>query len=149
MLSGIVTSKVEPNFKRLGIKKGLLHVYLSDGDIKSSTSEVAGMDGVLSASVHVGNSDIVSEFVYEDSEQLVDTISNIKHMNGVDRVLWSEEVYSVPVDPENVLTSFKKMWENNNGNTSMSDKNDRNDRNNVRNGNKLRHKIRRSAKRYF
>jgi DNA-binding Lrp family transcriptional regulator len=149
MLSGIVTSKVEPNFKRLGIKKGLLHVYLSDGDIKSSTSEVAGMDGVLSASVHVGNSDIVSEFVYEDSEQLVDTISNIKHMNGVDRVLWSEEVYSVPVDPENVLTSFKKMWENNNGNTSMSDKNDRNDRNNIRNGNKLRHKIRRSAKRYF
>jgi DNA-binding Lrp family transcriptional regulator len=149
MLSGIVTSKVEPNFKRLGIKKGLLHVYLSDGDIKSSTSEVAGMDGVLSASVHVGNSDIVSEFVYEDSEQLVDTISNIKHMNGVDRVLWSEEVYSVPVDPENVLSSFKKMWENNNGNTSMNDKNDRNDRNNIRNGNKLRHKIRRSAKKYF
>lgn len=149
MLSGIVTSRVEPNFKRLGIKKGLLHVYLSDGDIKSSTSEVAGMDGVLSASVHVGNSDIVSEFVYEDSEQLVDTISNIKHMNGVDRVLWSEEVYSVPVDPENVLSSFKKMWENYNGNTSMNDKNDRNDRNNIRNGNKLRHKIRRSAKKYF
>src|SRR5215510_4321669 len=50
MLSGIVTSRIEPNFRRLGIKKGLLHVYLSNGDIKESTSKVAKMDGVLSAS---------------------------------------------------------------------------------------------------
>jgi hypothetical protein len=34
-------------------------------------------------------------------------------MDGVDRVLWSEEVFSVPVDPENVLSSFKRMWKNN------------------------------------
>jgi DNA-binding Lrp family transcriptional regulator len=146
MLSGIVNTRVEPNFKRLGIKKGLLHVYLSNGDIKRSTSEVAKMDGVLSASVHVGNSDIVSEFVYEDSEQLVDTISKIKHMDGVDRVLWSEEVYEVPVDPVNVLSSFKKMWANNNGDITINDGIDRND---VRNGNKLGHKIKRSTKKYF
>jgi DNA-binding Lrp family transcriptional regulator len=146
MLSGIVNTRVEPNFKRLGIKKGLLHVYLSDGNIKRSTSEVAKMDGVLSASVHVGNSDIVSEFVYEDSEQLVDTISKIKHMDGVDRVLWSEEVYEVPVDPVNVLSSFKKMWANNNGDITINDGIDRND---VRNGNKLGHKIKRSTKKYF
>lgn len=104
------------------------------------------MDGVLSASVHVGNSDIVSEFVYEDSEQLVDTISKIKHMDGVDRVLWSEEVYEVPVDPVNVLSSFKKMWANNNGDITINDGIDRND---VRNGNKLGHKIKRSTKKYF
>jgi len=146
MLSGIVNTRVEPNFKRLGIKKGLLHVYLSNGDIKRSTSEVAKLDGVLSASVHVGNSDIVSEFVYEDSEQLVDTISKIKHMDGVDRVLWSEEVYEVPVDPVNVLSSFKKMWANNNGDITINDGIDRND---VRNGNKLGHKIKRSTKKYF
>jgi DNA-binding Lrp family transcriptional regulator len=146
MLSGIVNTRVEPNFKRLGIKKGLLHVYLSNGNIKRSTSEVAKMDGVLSASVHVGNSDIVSEFVYEDSEQLVDTISKIKHMDGVDRVLWSEEVYEVPVDPVNVLSSFKKMWANNNGDITINDGIDRND---VRNGNKLGHKIKRSTKKYF
>lgn len=146
MLSGIVNTRVEPNFKRLGIKKGLLQVYLSNGDIKRSTSEVAKMDGVLSASVHVGNSDIVSEFVYEDSEQLVDTISKIKHMDGVDRVLWSEEVYEVPVDPVNVLSSFKKMWANNNGDITINDGIDRND---VRNGNKLGHKIKRSTKKYF
>src|SRR6266542_6757552 len=59
LLSGVVRVKVEPNFKRLGIKKGLLHVYLSDGDIRSRALKVAKMDGILSTSVHVGNSDIV------------------------------------------------------------------------------------------
>lgn len=113
MLSGIVTMRILPNFKRLGIKKGLIHIYLRNGDIKVSTSRVAKMNGFLSASVHVGNSDIVGDFVYEESEQLVDAISEIKHMDGVDRVLWSEEVFSVPVDPENVLSSFKRMWKNN------------------------------------
>lgn len=112
MLSGIVTMRVLPNFKRLGIKKGLIHIYLRNGDIKESTSAIAKMNGFLTASVHVGNSDIVGEFVYEDSEQLVDAISEIKHMDNVERVLWSEEVFSVPVDPENVLSSFKRMWKN-------------------------------------
>jgi hypothetical protein len=37
---------------------------------------------VLSSSVHVGNSDIVGEFVYEDSEQLLDTIVKIKHLES-------------------------------------------------------------------
>jgi DNA-binding Lrp family transcriptional regulator len=150
MLSGIVTMRIEPNFKRLGIKKGLLHVYLSNGDIKDSIMQVANMDGILSASVHVGNSDIVGEFVYEDSEQLVDTISNIKHMNGVERVLWSEEVYSVPVNPDNVLSSFKKMWAKNNSsnnkysNNKQSPKNN-NGNNNFRNNNNRK----RYSKKYY
>ena len=83
------------------------------------------MDGILSSSVHVGNSDIVGDYVYEDSEQLVDTISNIKHMENVERVLWSEEVYSVPVNTENVLSSLKRMWTNDvggNGDSGISNK---------------------------
>lgn len=70
------------------------------------------MDGILSVSIHVGNSDLVGDFIYQDSEQLVDTISNLKHMDVVDRVLWSEEVYTVPVDSENISRSFKKLWSN-------------------------------------
>jgi nitrate reductase NapAB chaperone NapD len=112
--------RVEPNFKRLGIKKGLLHVYLSTGDINESIKEVAKMDGILSASVHVGNSDIVGDFVYEDSNQLIDTISKIKRLEGVDRVMWSEEVYSVPVDSENVISSFRKIWEKSNSGRKLS-----------------------------
>lgn len=156
LLSGIVTMRIEPNFKRLGIKKGLLHVYLSNGDIKESTSKVAKMDGILSASVHVGNSDIVGEFVYEDSEQLVDTISNIKHFDGVDRVMWSEEVYTVPVEAENVLSSFKKMWANaktNNNSAIKTNTNNNSTNNNNNNGfRRSRNSIKRNSrtrKRYY
>ena len=111
-LSGIVTMSLVPNFKRLGIKKGLLHVYLSNGDIKKSAVKLAQTDGILSTGVHVGNSDIVGEFVYEDSKKLVDTIYNIKHFGGVDRVLWSEEVYKVALKPENIRNSFRRKWNN-------------------------------------
>ena len=67
---------------------------------------------MLSSSVHVGNSDIVAEFVYEDSEQLLDTIVKIKRLESVERVLWSEEVFTIAVDPNNIVRSFKKRWDN-------------------------------------
>jgi hypothetical protein len=113
-MSGIVNIQIEPNFKRLGIKKRQLHVYLSDGDIASSALRVSNMDGILSTSVHIGNSDVVGEFVYEDNEKLVDTISNMEHMDGVPKVLWSEEVNSLPVNAENILGSYKKLLGNGN-----------------------------------
>ena len=122
--SGLVQQKIMPNFKRLGIKKGMIHVYLSDGDIKERAQDVTKMDGFLSSSVHVGNSDIVAEFVYEDSEQLIEAISNIKHLEGVDRVVWSEEVYTLSVDQERILKSFERMLASRgtNGNHSSSNR---------------------------
>jgi hypothetical protein len=36
--------------------------------------------------------DIVGEFVYEDSEQIVELILCAKHMNMVENVVWSEEI---------------------------------------------------------
>ena len=114
MSSKIINIKIEPNFKKLGIKRGLLHVYLRNGDIKESAAKIARMDGVLASSVHIGNSDVVADYVYEDSEQLVDTISNIKHMENVERVLWSEEVYAVPTDSENLLKSLERILNKNN-----------------------------------
>jgi hypothetical protein len=50
----------------------------------------------MSSAVHVGNSDIVGEFVYEDSEQLVDLISKVKELENIERVVWSEEVHLLP-----------------------------------------------------
>jgi hypothetical protein len=67
---------------------------------------------VLSSSVHVGNTDVVAEFVYEDGKQLIYSIVKIKRLESVERVLWSEEVFIIPVDEENIVRSFKKMWDN-------------------------------------
>lgn len=39
--------------------------------MKKVAEDLLTSDGIMSSRVHVGNSDIVGEFVYEDSEQLV------------------------------------------------------------------------------
>jgi DNA-binding Lrp family transcriptional regulator len=110
--NGLVEIKIQPNFRRIGVKKGLLHIYVRSGSIKETAVELSKLDGVLSSSVHIGNSDVVSEFVYEDSEQLIDTIVKIKRLESVERVLWSEEVYTIDVDSDSIVRSFSKMWNN-------------------------------------
>lgn len=110
--NGTVEKRIQPNFKRIGVKKGLLHIFTKSGDIKESAQEISELDGILSSSVHVGNSDVVAEFFYEDSEQLIDTIIRIKLLENVERVLWSEEVFTIPVDTNNIVNSFRKMWDN-------------------------------------
>jgi DNA-binding Lrp family transcriptional regulator len=120
--SGVVHTRTVPDFRKLGIKQGLLHIYLTDGNIRQSASQIAKMDGIMSASIHIGDSDVVCGFVYEDSDQLVDIIAAIKHMNNVHKVKWSEEVSELPVNSGNVLSSFKKFWNvnGNNGNNRNS-----------------------------
>jgi hypothetical protein len=107
----------EPNFKRLGLKRGALHVCLYDGDIRKRVTQLSKMDGMISSSVQIGNSDVVGDYAYENTDQLMDTISTIKHMEGVDRVTWSEEVFREPVGSENILSSFKNVWNISNSNS--------------------------------
>ena len=85
--AGYIKQIFQPNYKKLGLKKGLLHVYIKTGNIKGVAEDLLSSDGIMSAGVHISNSDIVGEFVYEDSEQLVDSISHVKEMDEVDREL--------------------------------------------------------------
>jgi len=98
----------------LDIKKGLLHTYLRDGKLRKTAEKISEMEGILSVTLHVGNSDIVSEFVYDNSEELVDIIAAIKEIEGVDKVMWSEEIFKLPIHKENIMKSFNKYWTNNN-----------------------------------
>ena len=111
IMSRIISSRLEPNFKRLGLRKGLLHIHFHDGDIRDTAVAISKLAGVLSSSVHVGNSDIVASYVYEDSQELINTISALKHMHGIDSVLWSEEIFSVPINGENIISSFGKIFD--------------------------------------
>jgi len=130
--SGIVTLEYQPDFKLLGMKKGLLHTYLRDGQLRKTAEKVSEMDGILSVTIHVGNSDVVSEFVYDNSEELVDIIAAIKEIEGVERVVWSEEVFKVQTHKENVMKSFQKYWKDNNTNYKNNGirKNHKNNNNN-------------------
>ena len=132
--SGMVTLEYQPNFKMLGIKKGLLHTYLRDGHIRKTAEKISRMEGILSVTIHVGNSDVVSEFVYDNSEELVDIVAAIKQIEGVERVVWSEEVFKLPTQKENIMKSFQKYWkENTNYNNNNIRKNNNNNNNNQNN----------------
>jgi hypothetical protein len=61
--------------------------------MEKTAENLLACDWIMTVGVHVGNSDIVREFVYEDSEQITDLISHVKSMNAVDKVVWSEEIY--------------------------------------------------------
>ena len=68
------------------------------------------MKGIISACVHVGNSDIVGFFIYRNTRQLLKMTSDVKEVPGVEKVMWSEEVYSLPID---------KSQNGKNGNTNL------------------------------
>lgn len=59
-------------------------------------------DQELYVAVHIGNSDLVALFVYKNSKQLLDTISESKKIPGVERVLWSEEVYFIKMNESKI-----------------------------------------------
>lgn len=92
---GLISVKVELNHYDMGVKKGMLHIYLNNGDHEELARKISTLDTVNSVDVHIGNSDLVANTLYKDNGQLLQTISNIKHLEGVDRVVWSEEVYSI------------------------------------------------------
>jgi len=41
--------------------------------------------------------------------KLVDTISALKNMHWIDRVLLSEEIFSVPINGENIWENIKQQ----------------------------------------
>jgi Lrp/AsnC family transcriptional regulator for asnA, asnC and gidA len=94
----LIVTRIEPNYEKLGFKRGLLHIYLSKGEVDSVGQKVSKMNGIISASVHVGNSDIVGFFIYRNTQQLLKLTSDVKKISGVDKVMWSEEVYSIKID---------------------------------------------------
>jgi DNA-binding Lrp family transcriptional regulator len=92
VVHGLVKNATELNYAKLGFKKGFLHVYLQDGNIRSTAKQLLDFDGILEVAIHIGNSDLIGEFVFTESRQVLDLITNAKKMDGVERVVWSEEV---------------------------------------------------------
>ena len=94
----LIVTRTEPNYEKLGFKRGLIHVYLSKGEIDSVGLKLSKMSGIISASVHVGNSDLVGFFIYRTTKQLLKMTTDVKQIPGVEKVMWSEEVYSIKID---------------------------------------------------
>jgi hypothetical protein len=78
--------------------------------MKPIAEQVLKMEGILSVSIHIGNADVLGEFVYQDREQLVEILlSKAKQLEGVGRVIWSEEVVNMPIEKENIMASYNRL----------------------------------------
>lgn len=99
---GFIESKNQINFTKFGFKPGCIHIYLHDGNIDTILEKVAKLKGVTSLEVHIGNSDIICDVVYRDGRELLDIITNIKKMEGVEKTVWSERMYEYPLKKNNV-----------------------------------------------
>jgi Lrp/AsnC family transcriptional regulator for asnA, asnC and gidA len=106
----LIVTRTEPNYEKLGFKRGLIHLYINKGEIDNVGFKLSKMSGIISASVHVGNSDLVGFFIYRNTRQLLKMTTDVKRIPGVDKVMWSEEVYSIHVD---------KSKNGQNGNTNL------------------------------
>ena len=93
--NGTIVTRSEVNFEKMGIKSGMIHIYLNDGNIDQLAHKISTFDSIVSTEVHIGNSDLIANVQYGNSIQLLQTIVDIKKMDGVDRIVWSEKVYDV------------------------------------------------------
>ena len=100
MVGEKIRSKIEINYEKFGFKTGLLHIYLKDGNIDKIAKRIQELHGITSIEVHIGNSDILGHVVYKDGKKLLDLVSIIKNIEGVDRIVWSERIYQSP--PKNI-----------------------------------------------
>src|ERR1044072_6791212 len=110
--SGFVTFQVQINYPKFGFKTGLLHIYLKNGNIEEISKKINELNGVTSIEIHIGNSDILGHVVYKDSNELLNLITTVKNMNGVERVVWSERVYQSPYKLVKQISSHKMKLEN-------------------------------------
>ena len=103
----LIISKKEINYKLLGFTQGVLHIYLSDGNLEELLKKISEIEFVTSLGVHVGNSDIVANIVYKEGIDLLNIIASIKKLPGVKGVVWSELILEYPVADKKLLSKLK------------------------------------------
>ena len=107
--SETVRMRAEPNYKQLGYSKGVVHLYINGVEAMKVAHELSQVPGVISVSIHIGNSDIVGEIIYGNSIEVLNVIAACKKIEGVTKVVWSEEVFELhPVLSEKKILSYFK-----------------------------------------
>jgi Lrp/AsnC family transcriptional regulator, regulator for asnA, asnC and gidA len=104
-----VSVHTQINYQKFGFKTGLLHVYLKDGNIEEMARKINDLNQITSVEIHIGNSDILGHVIYKEGKELLNLISVIKRMQGVDRIVWSERIYQSPSkENKNIINIFNR-----------------------------------------
>lgn len=100
---GLIIPKVQLNHEKFGYRTGLLHIYVSNSHIKEIAKKVLDLKGVTAVEIHIGNSDVLADFAYRNSQDLLEMIIMIKNIIGVDKVIWSERIARLPAKDGDLL----------------------------------------------
>jgi DNA-binding Lrp family transcriptional regulator len=91
-----VSRKNELNYKKLGLRKGYLQISLRGDNSYEVAQKLVDTSGIISVSEVRGNDfDILCICVFKNTDELFSLIENIKIIERIDKVAWSEEVRSI------------------------------------------------------
>jgi DNA-binding Lrp family transcriptional regulator len=102
-----VSRKNELNYKKLGLRKGYLQISLKRDGSYEVAQKLAGISGITTVSEVTGNNfDILCTCILKNTDELFSLIENIKAIDRIDKVAWSEEVRSIEIEVEGKIAAF-------------------------------------------
>lgn len=93
--NGYIKKRYEVDYLKLGWRKGVLNIYLKDGDPQSVAKKVLEISGVIQVSVPLGDADLSASVVYKTNEDALRLIRQVKRLPEVQSVTWTEEVLTM------------------------------------------------------
>ena len=88
--------------------KAFLNVSLlgMQGNLDQIARKISTLEPVESVEIHIGNSDMIGNIIYKDSSHLLQTLSEIKRLDGIEKIVWSEEVYRIQNNNNNKISNM-------------------------------------------
>ena len=97
--SGFLQKKYEIDPKRFGLRSADILINVSKGDCEEIARAIINQyrKNVLEVTIRIGNPDIkiIAKVIYKDSDEAFDIMHNIRRMEHVEHVEWSEIVKTV------------------------------------------------------
>ncbi|WP_162477597.1 Lrp/AsnC family transcriptional regulator [Nitrososphaera sp. AFS] len=91
-----VIKRNEMNHKKLGLRKVYLLISLK-GRSTPIASKISNIRGITFIALVTGGIDILCICIFKDTDNLFKIIENIRAIESVDKVTWSEEVSTIPI----------------------------------------------------
>ena len=95
--SGYVVPVVHLNFKKFGLRRGLLQFKCKSANLKEAVQKVSAIRGVESVGGYLGSLDLIANVVYSDSSEVLGMIAEAQKLDLISDVTWSEEIHSMPI----------------------------------------------------
>jgi DNA-binding Lrp family transcriptional regulator len=97
LVKGYVIPIMHLNFKKFGLRRGLLHFKVKTADVQEMVQRLSAIKGVESASGYLGSLNVIANVVYADSREVLDIIAEAQKLDHITDVSWSEEIHSVHI----------------------------------------------------